>query len=79
MNPEIIYMKSDGIELTSHDDPNAIAYIRSDTVTSMNVTEKIDLFMDGGEYDPQCKSPCDICIENACDRDEYPCAACIHN
>ena len=81
MTAELIYIRDNGdkgIELTSIDDPKAIAYARADLAEHLWVQEKRDMFLDGDEHEPDFRSPCDTCQHHHTDELNYPCAACIH-
>jgi hypothetical protein len=83
MTAELIYMRDDGsatgyMELTSSDDPKAVAYIRADLAGNISMREKRDLFAPGAECEPDFKVPCKECLHHHTDELEYPCAACKH-
>ena len=74
---DIIYIDQVNGGLTDIKNPNKTAYIRSDLVSRIDLNiEKSNHFEHGGELDDSFNPPCDKCIHNQVDSNDYPCAAC---
>ena len=79
--PEIIYMRhdgNDGVEESSHEDNESVAYIRSDVCTCIYITKKRNLYRGHAKRDSTFRFPCDTCLDREVHPDKYPCAACVN-
>jgi hypothetical protein len=82
MSDEIIFMRDngeDGLDLTDVNNPDAIAYVRSDLVGTINITKRWSFYRPGGEDMNDMEGACQDCINNIKDESDYPCGACVHN